>query len=53
MERDTRTSGRPWWFVEIPGAGDQHKATVSLYIVDEVKREVRCSTVTTLDRPIV
>ena len=40
------------WFARIPGGEDGRSAVVCLYVADPVARLVKCSTFTTLRKPI-
>ncbi len=47
-----RELGEPWWFARIPNAEDDRRAVVSLYSIDIATERVRCSSITTLSKPI-
>lgn len=44
--------GHPAWMAEIVDAGDNFVATVAVYVVDRKAMTARCSSITTLRRPI-
>ena len=41
------------WLARIPDAEDENRAVVCLYVADPVARIARCTTFTTLNKPIV